>query len=567
MQAALPQQNFSVSRRALDLEDYLAIIRRNVTWILAPALAGLVISVVAAYLWPDTYRSEARIRVVPPAVPERLVPTNVNMQMSERVASMTQTILSRNTLTNIIQTYDLYRKDRTRMPMEDVIETMRKSITIGNLTEVNQGRNAAFRITFDYENRYIAQKVTRDLMTRFIDEQIRERHNQAQQTTQFLREQYDQARAEVDAIEQRLTQYKTTNAGRLPDQLTGNLQMAGVLEARMSGLTSSVSRANQEKTVLEAELRGLRDRINKINQLPSETYTTSGGGGGGQSSASDIDDQLQRIDREQQQLQRTLDVMLEQYKPEYPDVQRLQARLNAVKKERDSLLNRKLAVKDHPSPVAAPVAQVSRPNPARMREVVDLEQQITRVQAQIKAKEMEVERYIRDQGDANRRLADVESRMSMVPIGAQQLEQLTRDYDTAKRRYDDLKQRVAQSEMASELEQRKQGETLEVLDLPSLPESPTSPTRPLIIGGGLIFGLILGAALSAVRELRDTSLKSLKDIRAYTQFNVLGSVPLLENDLVVRRRKRLSMLAWTTACVLSVLIMGAAVFYYRSTKM
>jgi polysaccharide chain length determinant protein (PEP-CTERM system associated) len=476
---------------------------------------------------------------------------------------MTQTILSRNTLTNIIQTYDLYRKERNRLPMEDVIESMRKQITIGTLTEVNHGRNTAFRITFAYENRYIAQKVTRDLMTRFIDENIRERHNQAQQTTQFLREQYDQARAEVDAIEQRLTQYKTQNAGRLPDQLTGNLQMAGVLEARMSGLTSSVSRANQEKTVLEAELRALRDRLNKINQLPQETYATTAAGGA--SASHENDELLQRLERETQQLQRTLDIMLEQYKPEYPDVQRLQARLNAVKKERDNLLNKKLAVRDA-APSQAPAA-APRPNPARMREVADIEQQIARIQGQIKAKEMEVDRYIRDQTDANRRLAEVEARMSLVPAGAQQLEQLTRDYDTAKRRYDDLKNRVAQSEMASELEQRKQGETLEVLDLPSLPESPTSPTRPLIVGGGLILGLIFGSGLAAVRELRDTSLKSLKDIRAYTQFNVLGSVPLLENDLVVRRRKRLSMLAWTTACVLSVLVMGAAVFYYRSTKL
>ncbi len=566
MQATLPQpqQNFTITRRTLDLEDYLSIMRRNATWILGPALAALTVAVVAAYFWPDTYVSEARIRVVPPQVPERLVPTNVNMQMAERVNSMTQTILSRNTLTNIIQTYDLYRRERNRMPMDDVIENMRKAISIGNLTEVNQGRNAAFRITYAYDNRYTAQKVTRDLMTRFIDENIRERHNQAQQTTQFLREQFDQARAEVDAIEQRLTTYKTANAGRLPDQLSGSLQMAGVLEARMSGLTSSISRANQEKTILDAELRALRDRINKVNQIPSESVSVTSSGA---VVAGENDENLARLERETQQLQRTLDVMLEQYKPEYPDVQRLQARLQSVKKERDTLLNRRLAVREQPTSGAPAPVPAARPNPGRMREIADIEAQVARIQGQIRAKEMEVERYIRDQGDANRRMSEVESRMSMVPLGAQQLEVLNRDYEATKRKYDQLKLMVSQSEMATELEQRKQSETLEVLDVPSLPDNPTSPTRPLIIGGGLILGLVLGAAMAAVRELRDTSLKSLKDIRAYTQFNVLGSVPLLENDLVVRRRKRLGMLAWITACILAVLVMGGSIYYYYSTKM
>jgi polysaccharide chain length determinant protein (PEP-CTERM system associated) len=564
MQATLPQQQLSVARRSLDLEDYLQILRRNVAWMLGPALAGLTVAVVIAFFWPDTYESMASIRVVPPQVPERLVPTNVNMQMAERVNSMTQTILSRNTLTNIIQTYDLYRKEKSKMPMEDVIEMMRSNVKIGNLTEVNHGRNAAFKVEFAYENRYTAQKVTRDLMTRFIDENIRERHQQAQQTTQFLREQFDQARAEVDAIEQRLTQYKSANAGRLPEQLGGHLSLAGVLEARMSGLTSSISRANQERTILEAELRAMRDRMNKISQMPSEVAPAAGGGSS--AGAPGEDDNLTRLEREVQQLERTLALMLEQYKPEYPDVQRVQARLQTVKKERDTVLNRKLAVRDQPAS-SAPVPVAARPNPARMREIADMEQAIARVQAQIKAKEMEVDRYVRDQGDANRRLQDVEARMSLVPVGQQQMEMLTRDYETAKRRYDELRRSVTQSEMASELESRKQSETLEVLDLPSLPETPTAPTRPLIIGGGLILGFIFGAALAAVRELRDTSLKSLKDIRAYTQFNVLGSVPLLENDLVVRRRKRIGMLAWTTACILSVLVMGGSIYYYNATKM
>jgi hypothetical protein len=47
---------------------------------------------------------------------------------------------------------------------------------------------------------------------------------------------------------------------------------------------------------------------------------------------------------------------------------------------------------------------------------------------------------------------------------------------------------------------------------------------------------------------------------------VLGSIPLLENDLVVRRRRRLAWLAWSTACLAGCLIMAGSVIFYYANK-
>jgi hypothetical protein len=130
-----------------------------------------------------------------------------------------------------------------------------------------------------------------------------------------------------------------------------------------------------------------------------------------------------------------------------------------------------------------------------------------------------------------------------------------------------LQEKVARSEVATDLENRKQGETLETLDLPSLPESPSAPNRPLIIGAGLFLGVGIGVGMVILRELKDNSLKTLRDVRAYTQFNVLGSFPLLENDLVIRRRRRVSILGWSTAMLVSIVIVSASMWYYYSTKL
>ncbi len=565
MQATM-EQSLSVSRRPMDMEDYLNIIRRNVGWIAGPTMLGLTLSVVISFFWRDVYVSKAAIRVVPPAVPERYVPTNVNVQMAERVNTMQQTILSRNTLTNIIQTYDLYRKERTREPMEDIIEQMRKDIIVGSLQRLGGGgNNAAFVVGFSYENRYTAQKVTRDLMTRFIDENIRERFQQSQQTTQFLQDQYDQAKTDLDQIERKLTQFQMENAGRLPESMGSNLNTMSVLESRVSTLNTNISRAKQEQLMLETESRAARERLNALLKLPPEASTGGAAAGSGQALPSESDLEIARVDRDIQGLERAIERMLEQYTSTYPDVIRLKSRLSTAKKEKEDLLNRKLAIKEAPQQRAAGSA-APRMNPQRMREVAEGEAIITRLQGQIRAKELEVERYIREIGDVEKKSKEVQGRIELGPIGASQLSQLSRDHEMAKRRYDDLKAKLSESRTASEVEERKQGETLEVLDLPSLPETPTYPSRTVWIVAGGILGLILGAVMAAVRELKDTSLKTLKDIRAYTHINVLGSIPLLENDLVVRRRRRLGLLAWSSACVLSVLVMAGSIYYYYSTK-
>jgi uncharacterized protein involved in exopolysaccharide biosynthesis len=287
-------------------------------------------------------------------------------------------------------------------------------------------------------------------------------------------------------------------------------------------------------------------------------------GAGGQGD-SEIDKEIARVDRETQSLERALERMLEQYKPTYPDVQRLQVRVQALKKEKDTLLNKKLAIRDDAKPAGANGSTPApvRVNPARAREMAELEANITRLQGQIRAKEMESERYIQEIAEADRRSREVQTRIENSPLGAAQLQQIMREHELAQRRHDDAKIRYTQSLTASELEKRQQGESLEQLEAPSLPERPTDPQRPIIIGVGAFFGIVIGAALAAIRELKDTSLKSLKDIRAYTQFNVLGSVPLLENDFITKRRRRRAMVGWASAVLVSILVMGIAIYHYH----
>src|SRR5579862_3222248 len=125
-----PTENYTTPRRALDVEDYIDIVRRHKGWIFGPFLFTLVASVVGVYLYPDSYVSQEVIKIVPQQVPQNMVQSAINQQMSDRINSMAQSILSRTTLTSIIQSFNLYQRERSRMPIEDVIEEMKKNIQI-----------------------------------------------------------------------------------------------------------------------------------------------------------------------------------------------------------------------------------------------------------------------------------------------------------------------------------------------------------------------------------------------------------------------------------------------------
>ena len=200
------------------------------------------------------------------------------------------------------------------------------------------------------------------------------------------------------------------------------------------------------------------------------------------------------------------------------------------------------------------------------RETRQLDAAIERLEAQLKAKDTEAKTYQDNIANAEKGIKVVQSRIESTPVSEQQYADIIRDREMAKLKYDDLNKKRSQSQIAEDLERRQQGETLEVLDPASLPQSPTQPKRAVIIGAGAGMGLVLGLFLAGAREAKDTSLKNLKDVRAYTQLTILGSVPLLENDLVVRRRKRLSWLAWSTACLVGIVVMTGSAFYYYATK-
>ena len=169
----------------------------------------------------------------------------------------------------------------------------------------------------------------------------------------------------------------------------------------------------------------------------------------------------------------------------------------------------------------------------------------------------------KEQIATNKRIDDYRDKLAATSSIEALYATLIRDQTAAAQKFQELqvKQQLAQAN--GELIQRKAGENLDVLDPPSLPMKPSKPNRWLIVGGGAGLSLMLGLVMAGLQEAKDTSLKNLKDVRAYTNLPVLCSIPLMENTLVVKRKRRLTYLVWSAAVILGIIAITAALFYYN----
>jgi succinoglycan biosynthesis transport protein ExoP len=560
MQGAIPDQPISVQRRELDMEDYLDIVRRHRAWIIGPAFLGLILGVMGAYLWPDTYTSTGQIRVVPPKVSSRLVASNLNEEMSQRVNAIYQDIISRDPLTNMIRTYNLYPDKLRRLPMEDVLELMKKDIVPSPLrglnTVVGGGRVFAFSVSYSYSDRRTAQRVCQELISKFLDETLKAHSSESNSTTDFFTQESRSAKQELEDIDRKIADFKAANTGALPEEAQSLLFLVSSTDQNIQNLSMSVNRVSQDKLQLEAQLHFQEE------QLPVPASAPAANAAPGSVPAAVIRDQhLEDLDRDIAKEEEVLSLLRQSYKDSHPDVQRTMVSLAAKRKERDQYAAQLSSAKPVAIPGRSGPSQAAPASASR-----EARASIARLQAQIQAKDMELEELNRQTEAARTRSKTLQAQVAASPLARSAYMSLLRDRENAATRYSGMTVRLQDSTLSTDLDKRGQGETLEQLEAASLPFTPSAPKRPMIIFVAAALGIALGIGVAIARELRDVSLKSLKDVRAYTRLTVLGSVPLLENDFVVRRRRRMAWLGWSAAFVIGVLLMSGSVIYYYTSK-
>jgi succinoglycan biosynthesis transport protein ExoP len=557
-------QNYvSVSRRPPDFEDYMDMLRRHRSWIIGPTYAGLVIAVAVAFLWPDTFESSAVLRITPQVVSERVVPDTLDLQMVQLIDGLRTKILSRTFLTVLItdDKLKLYPRLVQRYTMEDAIAQMQKDVTIqpyglSSAAATPGHSQGSFIVKFRYPDKYKARQVVEKLVTEFVNQNVTVQSDSARLTRGFLSDQLKDAKDKLDAIQTSIARFREQNYGRLPDNAVYNANELASLESR-------VGAADDKVNSLQMERRNLENTLQTNQDILTYLITSAEDAAPAQERANQ---ELAALDRQIQLEEANLAALKQQFRDTFPDIKRQQAKINNLKQQREEEAAKQAKREEEQKQAVKPDDNKKTPDLRQTATVQQQKDRISGIQTQIDNVDHEIQRSTDAKAALEKQIQGVRAKIEASPAIDQQYNALTQDLNFAKANYEDFIRKEKASETTQDIQERHLGEQLDVLDPASLPGNPVEPNRWAISGAGIGMGLMLGLVLAGAQEAKDTSLKNLKDVRAYTNLPVLSSIPLLENALLVRRKRRLFWLAWTTAIILGSAAMFISMTYYMTPK-
>lgn len=530
------EQETDSSQLAAQILDL--VIRRR--WLIAGTICGIVSATIAViFQIPNRYTSEATIIIDAQKVSERYVVPTTTSDINQALEAMTHEVLSRPRMLAIIDELGLYTEQKTRLAQEELTSLMRNDLSIEPLIRPRQDTTNAFRISFTASTPQLAQQVTSRLTTLFIEQNLKTRSDQAITTTTFLREQLALTKNKLIEQEQRLRDYKMQFLGELPEQQQGNVSILAGLETQLDNVMANRAQAQQQRMYLESLL-------NESRRLMRRSLTTGTTG-----VSSPLASPLEAAQSELNNLKAQKRALLTVYTAQHPDV---------LKKEQEIKLQQ-TAIDDLKAAYTAPSS------PERQTEVIgDMAGEdigVAQLKSQLQANVFEMENLAKREQKLRAEIDQYRSRLNLTPVREQQLTSMQRDYELLKQHYGELLKKEQESQLATNLEKRQEGQQFRLADPPNLPAQPSSPKRLRISLIALVAGLVIGCGLAFLADVRSSSFYTEDDVSRKLALPLVIGVPYLFTPTELRGRSWRRAFEWVAGSVLALAIVLAEFYVYR----
>jgi polysaccharide chain length determinant protein (PEP-CTERM system associated) len=232
--------------------------------------------------------------------------------------------------------------------------------------------------------------------------------------------------------------------------------------------------------------------------------------------------------------QEQLDLLLNQYTDQHPDVRALEAIIEELKTAADTV--------GVSSSYTADGDEAREFNPVYQEVKIELSKagvEIEILKAQLKEQEAIVN--------------NLRESIDIIPEVEAKLTKLNRDYDVTKKRYIELVERRESAQLSQSADKSSSDIDFRVIEPPIVPSEPSSPKRTLFLGGVLLVSLAAGVAWCYLRYMLQPTFTDLAQLGSATGRPVLGSVSLhLSSRLRMRRRLQLSTFVLATFMLLAV---------------
>ncbi|PNU04335.1 GumC family protein [Novosphingobium guangzhouense] len=441
--------------------EILAMLRRRWRWLIAPTLLGAAGAIVAVVMREPVYRSSATLLIDSPQIPPSLISSPLTEVADERIAKIRQQIVSRDSLTRLIEANGLYPRERAAIDYPKLLEIMRTKIGV-NLVAANQaqgrGGTIAFNLSFDYRNARTAQAVTEQLTKMFLVEDKRFRTEQATGTAAFLAKRSDELRRQLRDLAEKRRSVEARYAGALPTDVA------------LSSQSSSAMRAEISRT--DAETQGLVQQSALLAARQQELERTPPG--------------IEALHRAEERLA----TLLSTHSETFPDV--IAARAEVARQR-----------------------AMIRQEPARGATLIETE---------ISAGRERIATLAARRAELVHTMSELDRRVAQAPQSAYELNTIEREYDNIKRQYDSLREKQLDAQVAANLQTEDKGERFTVVDPPNLPLHPMGQKGWIIVLMGIAAGFVFGLVIVIARELLTGTIHGTQSLRRAVPAPLFGAI-------------------------------------------
>ncbi|MFL1526711.1 GumC family protein [Pseudomonas sp. O230] len=487
------------SEYEMSVNDYIAIVKHHAVLLIVSCAAILGVSIAVAMSLPPTFESSGTILIESQQISPELVAANNGTFADERIEVIRQRVMTRDNLAAIIDKYNLFSSQGRQLSVSEKIDEMRNAIGVTLVSAAVKGRGEvtiAFRLSFEHRQPEIATKVANELVTLFLNENIRQRTERANENTEFAKQEADKLEVALNAQDNLVADFKQKHSNALPE----NREL----------LTNMLTRAENDLKEVDRDYKAAREEL-RFNQL--ELIAANAGGAtkpGVVGAAADKPQDLGSLKAEYVQL-------LTLYTEAHPDVRAVKRKITALE------ANKALA-----GNAAMPVNM-----------------DVAKAQARIAATDVRIKSLADQKQQTLQKISEYEAQIIETPQVERGLITLMRDHDNAKKKYEEMRAKEMSARISESLEQENKAERFVLLESPLMPEKPVRPNRKKVVAMGFVLAPVGAGALVMLLEMLTQRVRGAEALGSVLGRRVLVSIPYIHTKSELASRKK-----WRTRLII-----------------
>ncbi len=489
---------------SINLQQIVSIGKRRFLYFLIPAILIGTVGAIVTYILPPRYESAGVVLVESQQIPVELVQSTVTSDPNQRITTIKQRVMTRNNLLRIIDKYKVFAEERKRLSVTRLIEQMQKQITVDVITAGanRRGPTIAFKVSFQHESPAIAAKVTNELITLFLSENVKTRTARASETTDFLESEALKLKTRLLEAESAISLYKKENSESLPEHLNLRLNRLERLKAEIKAVEQQISGLLEEKRYLDVEIAAARSGAKP--------------GSGDGIEESDTEKELSRLED-------TLIDASVRLTEAHPDIKSLKRRIEALKKKLAS-------EQEENAEDDIERKSLKSKNPAIKRLLERLDIRVSSNETNISKRRDELNK-LRERAD------EIEQKIIKTPEVERELITLTRNHREIFQKYTELEAKQGKAQLAQNLEEEKKAERFILLEPPITPTEPVWPNRLQFLGISFFLAFASGAGTALLVELVDKRVRTAAELETLLKHPPLMSIPFITTHRDTKKKR------------------------------